>query len=296
MFRLFDELRSIGNVFRHLYESFSEAAEMLEILDEPHEVVDHTSTKLKVQSWKIDFKQITFNYAGGMPIFEHLDLRIKAGEKVAIVGESGSWKTTLVKLLFRFFDIQWGEICIDDQDIATVTQDSVRQNVSMVPQDPILFHRAIRENISYANPTASEEEIIAAAKMARCHDFILWLNKGYETLVGERGIKLSWWERQRVAIARAILANTRILVLDEATSSLDSESEKLIQEAMDEVMRNKTVIVIAHRLSTIMKMDKIIVMDQGKIIETWSHKELLWKLGGTYKKLREIQSGGFNEE
>jgi len=296
MFRLFDELRSIGNVFRHLYESFSEAAEMLEILDEPHEVVDHTSTKLKVQSWKIDFKQITFNYAGGMPIFEHLDLRIKAGEKVAIVGESGSWKTTLVKLLFRFFDIQWGEICIDDQDIATVTQDSVRQNVSMVPQDPILFHRAIRENISYANPTASEKEIIAAAKMARCHDFILWLNKGYETLVGERGIKLSWWERQRVAIARAILANTRILVLDEATSSLDSESEKLIQEAMDEVMRNKTVIVIAHRLSTIMKMDKIIVMDQGKIIETWSHKELLWKLGGTYKKLREIQSGGFNEE
>jgi ATP-binding cassette subfamily B protein len=156
---------------------------------------------------------------------------------------------------------------IDDQDISQVTQESLRASVAMVPQDPILFHRSIRENIAYANPTASEEEIIAAAKMARCHEFILGLNKGYDTLVGERGIKLSGGERQRVAIARAILANTRILVLDEATSSLDSESEKLIQEAMDEVMRNKTVIVIAHRLSTIMKMDKIIVMETGKIIE-----------------------------
>lgn len=295
MFRLFEQIWNIGNVFRHLYESFSSAAEMIEILDEPHEVIDNTNTKLKVKNGKIEFKNVTFWYADNKPIFENINLKIKPGEKIAIVGESGSWKTTLVKLIFRFFDIQSWEVCIDDQDISKVSQDSLRYNVSMVPQDPILFHRSIKENIAYANPWTSEEEIIAAAKMARCHDFVLWLKNGYETLVGERGIKLSGGERQRVAIARAILANTRILVLDEATSSLDSQSEKLIQEAMDEVMRNKTVIVIAHRLSTIMKMDRIIVMDQWKIVEQWSHKELLSNPNWVYKKLRDIQSGGFIE-
>jgi len=295
MLRLLDQLRNIGNIFRNLYQSFGESAEMLEILDESHEVTNRSHKQLHVESWKIEFKNITFYYADSDPIFENLSLKIKSGEKVAIVGESGSWKTTLIKLLFRFFDIQWGELTIDDQNIADVTQNSLRENVSMVPQDPILFHRTIRENICYANPTASEAEIIAAAKMARCHDFILWLNKWYETLVGERGIKLSGGERQRVAIARAILANTRILVLDEATSSLDSESEKLIQEAMDQVMRYKTVIVIAHRLSTIMKMDKIVVMDWWKIVEQWSHKELLLNEKWIYKKLRDIQSWWFIE-
>jgi len=296
MFKIFDQLRGIGNVFRNLYRWFSEAAEMLEILDTPHEIIDHTQHTLHVDSGKIEFSNITFAYAENKPIFNGLDLRIKPGEKVAIVGQSWSGKTTLIKLLFRFFDIQWGKVLVDGQDIAQVTQDSLRGNISMVSQEPILFHRTIKENIAYGDPSATDEEIIAAAKMARCHSFISKLKYGYDTLVGERWIKLSGWERQRVAIARAILENKRILVLDEATSSLDSESEHLIQEAMDEVMKNKTTIVIAHRLSTIMKMDKIIVMDKWAIIEKWSHKELLAKEGWIYKKLRDIQSGGFIPE
>ena len=266
---------------------------MLEILDEEHEIIDHSALQLQVTAGMITFVNVEFAYADGNPIFKDLDLRIKPGEKVAIVGQSGSGKTTLMKLLFRFFDIQWGNILVDGQDIALVTQDSLRSNISIVPQDTVLFHRSIKENIAYGNPHATDEEIIVAAKMARCHDFITKLSYGYDTLVGERWIKLSGGERQRVAIARAILENKRILVLDEATSSLDSESEQLIQEAMDQVMDNKTTIVIAHRLSTIMKMDRIIVMDKGQIIENWSHKELLAKENGTYKKLRDIQSGGF---
>ena len=273
--------------------AIGESSEMLAILDEPHEIVDHTDTALQIGAGRVEFAQVHFTYADGKPIFTALDLKIKPGEKVAIVGQSGSGKTTLVKLLFRFYDIQWGNILVDGQDIAQVTQDSLRENISIVPQDTVLFHRTIKENIAYGNPDASDEEIIAAAKMARCHDFISKMKNGYDTLVGERGIKLSWGERQRVAIARAILENKRILVLDEATSSLDSESEQLIQEAMDEVMKNKTTIVIAHRLSTIMKMDRIIVMHNGTIIENGSHKELLAKPDGIYKKLRDIQSGGF---
>jgi len=293
IFKVFEQLFNIRNVLKQLNRAIGESAEMLEILDEPHEIVDYSDQALMVESGKIEFENVQFQYIDGTKIFNGLDLRIKPGEKVAIVGQSGSWKTTLVKLLFRFFDIQWGNIFVDGQDIMQVSQDSLRSQISMVPQDTVLFHRSIKENIAYGNPDASDEEIVAAAKMARCHDFISKMKEGYDTLVGERGIKLSWGERQRVAIARAILENKRILVLDEATSSLDSQSEHLIQEAMDEVMRNKTAIVIAHRLSTIMKMDKIIVMDNGVIIEKWSHNELLTKEGGTYKKLRDIQSGGF---
>ncbi|MFA7717498.1 MAG: ABC transporter ATP-binding protein [Candidatus Absconditabacterales bacterium] len=295
LFRIMDQMRNIGNVFRYLYQSFGECAEMLEILETPHEIQDISDEKLHIHDGKIEFKEVNFHYVKENPVFQGLNLHIKPGEKVAIVGASGGGKTTVVKLLFRFFDIQGGEILIDGQNIAQVTQNSLRSNISMVPQDPILFHRTLRENIAYGKPDASEKEIIAAAKMARCHEFIIGFKEGYETLVGERGIKLSGGERQRVAIARAILENKGILVMDEATSSLDSESEKLIQEAMDEVLRNKTAIVIAHRLSTIMKMDKIIVMEQGKIIEKGSHKELLAKDNGIYKKLRDIQSGGFIE-
>ncbi len=293
LFKILDQMRSIGNVFRHLYKSFSESAEMLEILDEPHEVIDHSSAILEVEAGQIKFEQVQFAYSEDNPIFKDLSLRIKPGERIAVVGESGSGKTTLVKLLFRFFDIQGGKILIDGQDISQVTQNSLRSSISMVPQDPILFHRTLRENIAYGKPDATQAEIVAAAKMARCHDFISKFPEGYDTLVGERGIKLSWGERQRVAIARAILENKRILVLDEATSSLDSQSEQLIQEAMDEVMKNKTTIIIAHRLSTIMKMDKIIVMEKGAIVETGSHKELLMQDNGIYKKLRTIQSWGF---
>ncbi len=293
IFKVFEQLFSVRQIFKQVNRAIGESSEMLEILDEQHEIVDRSATKLHVESGRVEFSNVQFAYADGNPIFNGLDLRIKQGEKVAIVGQSWSGKTTLVKLLFRFFDIQWGNILVDGQDIAQVTQDSLRDSISMVPQDTVLFHRSIKENIAYGNPEASDEEIIAAAKMARCHEFISKLSSGYDTLVGERGIKLSWGERQRVAIARAILENKRILVLDEATSSLDSESEHLIQEAMDEVIKNKTAIVIAHRLSTIMKMDRIIVMDKWAIIEKWSHKELLALENGVYKKLRDIQSGGF---
>lgn len=266
---------------------------MLEILDAPHEVSDTSDKKLTISSWKIEFADVTFCYEKESLIFENLNFKIKPWEKIALVWQSGSWKTSIVKLLFRFFDIQSGSISIDWQDISLVSQDSLRNEISLVPQDPILFHRTIRDNISYWNPKATESEIIAASKMAKCHEFISNFQSWYDTLVWERGIKLSWWERQRVAIARAILENKRILVLDEATSSLDSESEKLIQQAMDEVLKNKTAIIIAHRLSTIMKMDRIIVMENWKVIEDWTHKELLMKNKWTYKKLRDIQSGWF---
>ncbi len=297
LLKLMDQLWMLGNIFRHLYRGFSESAEMLEILDEPHEVQDSPTAKtLKVHQWAIIFDNVWFAYEGESAVFSNLSFRVKPGEKVAFVGESWAGKTSIIKLLFRFFDIQSGTISIDDQDISNVTQESLRNAISLVPQDPILFHRSIKENIAYGNPLATDEQVIAAAKMARCHDFISKLKDGYDTLVGERGIKLSGWERQRVAIARAILENKSILALDEATSALDSESEKLIQEAMDEVMRSKTVIVIAHRLSTVMKMDRIIVMDKWEIIEEGSHGELLTKKNGMYKKLRDIQSGWFTEE
>ena len=290
--RLIDFLWGIGQTLRHTFIAISEASEILQIIDTPHEIQDKSSKKLKLQHGAISFNNVNFSY-GENQIFHDLNFHIKPGERVALVGESGSGKTTITKLLFRLYDIQKGEILIDDQNIAEVTQESLRSSMSMIPQDPILFHRSIRENIAYGKPNASDEEIIAAAKMARCHEFISHLKDSYETLVGERGIKLSWGERQRVAIARAILENKQIIVMDEATSALDSESEFLIQEAIEELMQNKTLLIIAHRLSTIMKMDKIIVMDQGKIAEKGSHKELLAKDNGIYKKLRNIQSGGF---
>ncbi len=290
--RVIDFLREIGQTLRQTFVAISEASEMLEIIDMPHEIQDKTSKKLKLQHWEITFQKVNFSY-GEHQIFKDLDLHIKPGERVALVWESGSGKTTVTKLLFRLYDIQGWEILIDHQNIAEVTQASLRGEMSMIPQDPILFHRSIKENIAYGKPNASDEEIIAAAKMARCHEFISHLKDGYETLVGERGVKLSWGERQRVAIARAILENKQIIVMDEATSALDSESEFLIQEAMEELMQHKTVLIIAHRLSTIMKMDKIIVMDQGKVVEKGTHKELIAKTDGIYKKLRDIQSGGF---
>lgn len=262
IFKVFDQLFDVRQVLKKFNRVIGESAEMLEILDTPHEIIDHTDKELVVHTGKIEYNEVDFHYIPENPVFTKLNFSIKPGEKVAIVGTSGSGKTTIAKLLFRFFDIQGGQILIDGQDIAQVRQDSLRNSLSMVPQDPILFHRTLRENIAYGKPDASEAEIIAAAKMARCHEFITGFKKGYNTLVGERGIKLSGGERQRVAIARAILENKSIVVMDEATSSLDSESEKRIQEAMDEVLRDKTAIVIAHRLSTIMKMDRIIVMDK----------------------------------
>ena len=291
--RIANQLSDVRYILKSLSRALWESTEMLEILNTPHEIQDLTDKKIKITSWKINFDNVTFSYDNENNIFNWLNLNIKPWEKVAIVWASGSWKTSLIKLLFRFFDIQWWKILIDWQDISQVTQDSLREQLSMVPQDPILFHRTIKENIAYWRPNATEQEIIAAAKMAKCHDFISSLKDGYESFVWERWIKLSWWERQRIAIARAILENKSILVMDEATSSLDSESEKYIQDAMDEVMKNKTCIVIAHRLSTIAKMDKIIVMDNWKIVEKWSHNVLIQNEDWIYHKLWSIQSGWF---
>ena len=288
-----DSLQYVRYILRSMSKTLWESTEMLEILNTPHEIIDYSDKKLKILSWRVDFENVKFSYDWTNNVFDGLDLRIKPWEKIAIVWASWSWKTTLTKLLFRFFDIQWWRILIDWEDISQVTQDSLRDQLSIVPQDPILFHRTIKENIAYWRMSASDEEIIAASKMAKCHNFIDKLKEWYNSYVWERWIKLSWWERQRIAIARAILENKKILVMDEATSSLDSESEKYIQNAMDEVMKNKTCIVIAHRLSTIVKMDKIIVMDQWKIVESWSHNELIAKEGWIYHKLWSIQSWWF---
>jgi ATP-binding cassette, subfamily B, bacterial len=223
-------------------------------------------------------------------------LKINPGERVALIGPSGGGKSTIVKLLFRFWDIQNGEIRIDDQDIAKVTQESLRESMALVPQESILFHRSLHENISYSRPDATKDEVTQAAKMAHCHEFISKFPKGYDTFVGERGVKLSGGERQRVAIARAILKNAPILVLDEATSSLDSESEMFIQDALKNLMAGRTTIVIAHRLSTIMQMDRIVVIENGEVIEEGKHEELLKVKQGIYQKLWEIQAGGFDSE
>jgi len=212
---------------------------------------------------------------------------------VALVGSSGAGKTTLIKLILRMFDIQKGKILIDGQDISKVTQESLRQSVSLVPQDPILFHRSLMENIRYGKPNATNKELFRASKLAHCDEFISRLEKGYDTFVGERGIKLSGGERQRVAIARAILRDAPILIMDEATSSLDSESEKFIQDSLDKLMKEKTVIVVAHRLSTIKKVDRIVVIDKKKIVEDGTHKSLIELKNGIYKKLWDIQVGGF---
>ncbi|HCM43648.1 TPA: hypothetical protein DIS55_01705, partial [Candidatus Kaiserbacteria bacterium] len=214
------------------------------------------------------------------------------GERVAFVGPSGAGKTTVTKLLLRFYDVNDGNIEIDGYDIANVTLESLREAIAFVPQDPVLFHRSLLENIRYGRRDATENEVIEAAKKAHCHEFITTLPKGYGTFVGERGVKLSGGERQRIAIARAILKNAPILVLDEATSSLDSESEALIQDALETLMKGKTVIVIAHRLSTVMKMDRIIVLEDGRITADGRHEELITQ-DGRYRTLWNIQAGGF---
>jgi ATP-binding cassette subfamily B protein len=228
-------------------------------------------------------------------LFNNLNLHVKSGEKVGLVGHSGSGKTTLAWILLRFKDIESGSITIDGQDISAITQNDLRLQITYVPQEPLLFHRSLSENISYGRPEATQQEIEAIAKMAHAHEFIKDLPDGYDTLVGERGVKLSGGQRQRVAIARAMLKNAPILVLDEATSALDSESEALIQDGLWKLMEGRTAIVVAHRLSTVQKMDRIVVMEKGKIVEEGSHAELIHK-NGVYAKLWTRQSGGFLED
>lgn len=264
-------------------------AELTELLHVPHEIIDAPKAKkLSLKKGGIEFKNASFAYEKS-EVFKDLNFVIEGGAKTAFVGHSGSGKSTLIKLLFRFYDIQSGSILIDGQDIAQVKLQSLRSQIGMVPQDPLLFHRTIRENIAYGQPKATQKDIEQAAKKAHAHEFIKKLPDGYNTLVGERGIKLSGGERQRVAIARAFLQNAPIIIFDEATSSLDSISEHYIQQALDVLMKNRTVIVIAHRLSTVVKMDRIIVLDEGKLIESGTHQELV-KQSGVYQTLWSMQT------
>ena len=291
------DLWNIHSVFKSFNRIFGDAYEMTEILDMPDDVVDLPDAKaLKVTAGAVAFDDITFRHHDAKaPIFANFTLDVQPGERIGLVGISGSGKTTLTKLLLRFADVDAGTITIDGQDIKHATQKSLRQSVAYVPQETALFHRSIAENIAYAKPDATIGEITRAAKLANAHEFIKDLPNGYDTLVGERGIKLSGGQRQRVAIARAILKDAPILVLDEATSALDSESEALIQDALKELMNGRTSLVIAHRLSTVANLDRIIVLNNGKIVEQGSHRQLL-KNGGPYAKLWSRQSGAFLEE
>ncbi len=293
-----NQLWQFSRLVRNVNRSLGDSVEMTEILGITPEIKDPPSAEaVRIARGEIKFKDVAFAYPENDedPLFESLNLKIKPGEKVGLVGPSGGGKTTITKLLLRFMDIEDGEITIDGQNIAAIKQSDLRSRIAYVSQEPILFHRSLAENIGYGNPEADVAVIEGVAKMANAHEFIGKLPKGYETMVGERGVKLSGGQRQRVAIARAMLKNAPILVLDEATSALDSESEVLIQDALWKLMENRTAIVIAHRLSTIQKMDRIIVLDDGKIVEQGSHKELL-RNNATYAKLWAHQSGGFISE
>ena len=292
------ELWNMNGIMRNYNRIIGNANDMVEILQTPTTLIDKSDLKLKVTNGEISMDKITFTHDEGQgdTLFHDFSLDIKPGEKIGLVGASGSGKTTLTKLLLRFADIDSGKITIDGQDISEVTQASLRAKIAYVPQEPLLFHRSVRENIAYGRPDATDAEIEEAAKKAGAYDFIVGLKDGFDTMVGERGIKLSGGQRQRVAIARAILKDAPILVLDEATSALDSESEALIQKSLKTLMENRTSIVIAHRLSTIAKLDRIIVLKNGKIVEDGSHDELINKKRGVYAKLWARQSGGFIEE
>jgi ATP-binding cassette, subfamily B, bacterial len=294
---LSNRLWDFGRIIRNIYESFADSKEMVEILEMPYEIKDiPTAKNLNVTKGEIEFKNVNFAFNQTRNVLDDINLRINNGEKVALIGPSGAGKSTIVKLLLRMYDLTSGAIEIDGQNIKEATQNSLRQNISLVPQDPVLFHRTLMDNIRYGRENATDEEVMEASKLAHCDEFIQELPLKYETFVGERGIKLSGGERQRVAIARAILKNAPILILDEATSSLDSHSESLIQDALEKLMHGKTSIVIAHRLSTIRKMDKVIVIKDGKVAEEGSHEELTKREEGIYKNLWELQAGGFLPE
>ena len=279
--------------FINFFRLYGGIKDGLQLLSRPFEVTDFPNARrLKVREGIIDFANVTYHYKHSDPLFSNFNLHIAAGKKIGLVGRSGSGKSTLVKLLSRYYDIQSGKISIDGQDIAEVTQKSLRSSIALIPQDPSLFNRSIMENIRYGSLQASDEEVFSAARRAHIHDFIMSLPAGYNSKVGERGVMLSGGERQRIAIARAILKNAPILILDEATSALDSESEKYIQNSIRELMKDKTVIAIAHRLSTLKEMDQIVVMDKGHIVETGTHSALL-RQKGLYHSFYDMQSQGF---
>ncbi len=295
IFRVQTQLLALGGNLNKFGEAYGEIEESLEEIIEPHEIPDPTGAQpLVVSRGDLSFHAITFSYEESA-IFKDLTLNIPSGQRVGLVGRSGAGKSTLMRLILHHHNLDAGKITIDGIDIAAVTQESLRNAISVVPQEPLLFHRSVRENIHYGNPAASFDDIVGAAKLAHAHDFIERLSGGYEAVVGERGIKLSGGERQRVAIARAILKNAPILLLDEATSALDSESEVAIQKALRELMHGKTVIAIAHRLSTLREMDRILVLDRGAVVEEGTHAELVAR-GGAYAELWHHQAGGFVQD
>jgi ATP-binding cassette subfamily B protein len=286
-------LREIGQYVHQLQRSVNEMEELVEIHDQPLGIEDAADARpIRIEEGAVRFEHVTFRYGGhATPLYEALDVAIPAGQRVGLVGPSGSGKTTFVKLIQRLYDVTGGRVTIDGQDVSHATQASLRSQIAIVPQEPILFHRSLAENIGYARPGATQAEIEQAAKLANAHDFILRLPKGYRTLVGERGVKLSGGERQRVAIARAFLADAPILILDEATSSLDSESEAAITEAMARLMVGRTTVIVAHRLSTVRALDRILVFDDGRIVEDGDHDALLRIENGRYRRLFERQAG-----
>jgi ATP-binding cassette subfamily B protein len=291
-------LRDIGQYVHQLQRSVNEMEELVRLHDEPLGVADRADARpIAIDAGAIRFEDVTFRYAGqDRPLYEHLSVSIPAGQRVGLVGPSGSGKTSFVKLIQRLYDVDAGRVTIDGQDVAGATQASLRRQVAIVPQEPVLFHRTLAENIGYGRPGATPMEIERAARLANAHDFIAALPKGYRTLVGERGVKLSGGERQRVAIARAFLADAPILILDEATSSLDSESEAAIQQAMERLMVGRTAIVIAHRLSTVRALDRILVFSGGRIAEDGTHAVLLLTADGHYRRLFERQAGTMTPE
>jgi ATP-binding cassette, subfamily B, bacterial len=285
-------LRDIGQHIRNLQRAVNDMEELVDVQFHPLGIEDGADARPAViEEGRIEFDRVGFHYGNhATPLYADFSVTIPAGQRVGLVGPSGSGKTTFVKLIQRLYDVNEGAIRIDGTDIRAATQASLRSQIAIVQQEPILFHRSLAENIAYARPGATRAEIIEAAKLASAHDFIVALPKGYETLVGERGVKLSGGERQRVAIARAFLADAPILILDEATSSLDSESEVLIQHAMERLMVGRTTIVIAHRLSTVRALDRLLVFDKGRIVEEGTHEELVRRDGGIYRRLFERQA------
>ncbi|HQT89323.1 MAG TPA: ABC transporter ATP-binding protein [Acidiphilium sp.] len=291
-------LRDMGYHIANIQRTVNEMEDMVRMEAQPFAIADHPAARpARIVQGAISFEQVDFAYGAHVrPLFRALSVRIAPGERVGLVGHSGSGKTSFVKLIQRLHDVTGGRIMIDGQNIAQVTQQSLRSAISIVAQEPILFHRSLAENIAYGRPDASMAEIEQAAMLANAHDFIMRLPRGYRTLVGERGVKLSGGERQRVAIARAFLADAPILILDEATASLDSESEALIQQAVERLMTGRTVIVVAHRLSTVRALDRILVFDQGSIVEEGTHDALTAQSGGIYRRLFERQALGLLTE
>jgi ATP-binding cassette subfamily B protein len=285
----------LGRQFNRISEIWGQITESLDNILKEHDVVDKDGARaLEARSGELEFKDVSFDY-GGARVFEDLSFSIKDGERVGVIGRSGAGKSTLVKLILRHYDLAGGKILIGGEDIADATKDSLRNAISIVPQEPTLFHRSIAENIAYGRPGATMKEIQKAAEAAQAHEFIMQLPEKYESLVGERGIKLSGGQRQRIAIARAMIKDAPLLLLDEATSALDSESEVLVQKALLALMEGRTVIAVAHRLSTLRAMDRLLIFDKGKIIEDGTHEELLAK-GGLYADLWNHQAGGFIQD